>query len=409
MSVLYIRGADGKFEPVLSLRGEAGPAGEAGPQGIQGDQGPKGDTGPTGPTGPVGPEGPRGADGPKGDTGATGPVGPEGKVGPTGPQGEDGFSPTVSVTQITGGHRVTITDKEGPKSFTVADGKDGTGGSGGGTGADGEDGGYYTPTVSDAGVLSWEASKADMPQVASVSIKGPQGDKGDTGAAGPAGADGAKGDKGEKGDKGDTGATGPAGNDGQDGTSVTVVSVNMSSADGGDNVVTFSDGRTLTVKNGSKGSKGDKGDQGDEGPTGPEGPKGPIGPAYNLTEADKNTIAEAVAETSAPVNHASTDATYGMAAEEQFGHVRLVPSILEGTDNGGYVAPDGEIVTLDNPRGYAASAAALSFLAELFIAISSSFDASVAALTAQLEAVGNKQTALEARVDALIDAEEVEF
>ena len=48
-----------------------------------------------------------------------------------GPAGEDGFSPTVAVTEITGGHRVTITDVNGPKSFDVADGKDGTGGSGG--------------------------------------------------------------------------------------------------------------------------------------------------------------------------------------------------------------------------------------------------------------------------------------
>lgn len=35
-----------------------------------------------------------------------------------------------------------------------------------------------------------------------------------------------------------------------------------SSADGGSNVYTFSDGSTITVKNGSKGQKGDKGDPG---------------------------------------------------------------------------------------------------------------------------------------------------
>ena len=56
-----------------------------------------------------------------------------------------------------------------------------------------------------------------------------------------------------KGDKGDTGASG---SNGKDGTSVTVKSVSESTADGGSNVVTFSDGKTLTVKNGSKGSKG---------------------------------------------------------------------------------------------------------------------------------------------------------
>ena len=52
---------------------------------------------------------------------------------------------------------------------------------------------------------------------------------------------------GPKGDKGDTG---------ESGTSVTVKSVSESTADGGSNVVTFSDGKTVTVKNGSKGSPG---------------------------------------------------------------------------------------------------------------------------------------------------------
>ncbi len=39
--------------------------------------------------------------------------------------GADGFSPDVEVTEIDGGHRVTITDKDGTKSFDVMDGKDG--------------------------------------------------------------------------------------------------------------------------------------------------------------------------------------------------------------------------------------------------------------------------------------------
>ena len=56
--------------------------------------------------------------------------GPQGPVGPTGPQGapgEDGFSPTVSVSEITGGHNVTITDANGPHSFDVMDGESGSG------------------------------------------------------------------------------------------------------------------------------------------------------------------------------------------------------------------------------------------------------------------------------------------
>lgn len=43
---------------------------------------------------------------------------------------------------------------------------------------------------------------------------------------------------------------------GQNGNSVTVENVTESTADGGSNVVTFSDGKTLTVRNGSKGTPG---------------------------------------------------------------------------------------------------------------------------------------------------------
>lgn len=54
----------------------------------------------------------------------------------------------------------------------------------------------------------------------------------------------------KNGSKGSTGAPGAAG------TSVSVSKVSQSNADGGSNVVTFSDGQTVTIKNGSKGSAG---------------------------------------------------------------------------------------------------------------------------------------------------------
>lgn len=38
--------------------------------------------------------------------------------------GEPGYSPTVTITTITGGHRVTITDVNGDHSFDVMDGDD---------------------------------------------------------------------------------------------------------------------------------------------------------------------------------------------------------------------------------------------------------------------------------------------
>lgn len=72
------------------------------------------------------------------------------------------------------------------------------------------------------------------------------------------------------------GKDGTNGTNGKDGTSVTVTNVSTSSADGGSNVVTFSDGKTLTVKNGTKGSQGEQGDP------------------YTLTAADKSAIAAEV-------------------------------------------------------------------------------------------------------------------
>lgn len=134
------------------------------------------------------------------------------------------------------------------------------------------------------------------------------------------------------------------GADGKDGTSVSVTNISESTVDGGSNVITFSDGNTITIKNGSKGStgangkdgtsvthfwsgttltvtsasgtssadlkgaKGDKGDQGiqgiqgvqgiqgEPGEKGETGAQGPQGPAYVLTAADKAEIVAAVIE-----------------------------------------------------------------------------------------------------------------
>lgn len=45
--------------------------------------------------------------------------------------GADGFSPYIAVTKITGGHRVTVTDAQGPHTFDVIDGAPGTPGTDG--------------------------------------------------------------------------------------------------------------------------------------------------------------------------------------------------------------------------------------------------------------------------------------
>ena len=184
------------------------------------------------------------------------------------------------------------------RAEAAADRAENAGGGGGSSGSgepgqDGEDGGYYTPTVSSAGVLSWSASKSDMPAVAAVNIKGPQGEKGDTGATGPEGPQGEKGDtgatgpEGPQGEKGETGATGPEGPQGEQGP------------------------EGPQGEQGPEGPQGPKGETGETGATGPEGPQGPkgdtgaTGPAgadgYTpvkgtdyYTEADKSEMVAAV-------------------------------------------------------------------------------------------------------------------
>ena len=213
----------------------------------------------------------------------------------------------------------------------------------GGSGTPGEaceDGGYYSPTVTGDGTLSWTASKSDMPTVPTSNIRGPAGS---TGATGPAGNDGfspvvsvaaitggnrvtitdASGAKSFDVLNGSAGKDGSNGKDGAAGASVTVKSVSESSVDGGNNVIAFSDGKTITIKNGSKGdtgatgatgpkgdqgpagadgAKGDKGDKGDTGLKGDKGDKGDTGPAGYTpvkgtdywTSADQEAIVQQV-------------------------------------------------------------------------------------------------------------------
>lgn len=58
----------------------------------------------------------------KGERGYTGAAGKDGKDGIDGTNGVDGISPTVTITESTGRHTVSITDKDGVKSFVVKDG-----------------------------------------------------------------------------------------------------------------------------------------------------------------------------------------------------------------------------------------------------------------------------------------------
>lgn len=58
----------------------------------------------------------------RGERGYTGTAGKDGKDGIDGADGVDGISPTVTITEATGRHTVSITDKDGVKSFVVKDG-----------------------------------------------------------------------------------------------------------------------------------------------------------------------------------------------------------------------------------------------------------------------------------------------
>ena len=61
--------------------------------------------------------------------------GEDGVNGKDGVNGADGVSPTLSVAEITGGHRVTITDINGTQTFDVMDGQDGRDGQNGADGS----------------------------------------------------------------------------------------------------------------------------------------------------------------------------------------------------------------------------------------------------------------------------------
>ena len=168
-------------------------------------------------------------------------TGPAGSDGSNGAAGKDGVSPAITVQEITGGHRLTITDANSTKSVDIMDGADGKTGADGNPGAAGADG--FSPLVS--------VSTIDGGHRISI-----------TDAAGTKSFDVMDGSDGQNGSPGAAG---------KDGTSVTVINVSESNVDGGTNVVTFSDGKKLNIKNGSKGSDGEPGADGSPGTNGKDG------------------------------------------------------------------------------------------------------------------------------------------
>lgn len=113
----------------------------------------------------------------------------------------------------------------------------------------------------------WEYDKKTRKFVdTGISAQGPQGDTGPQGPQGETGLQGPQGETGEQGPQGIQGDVGPAGPQGEKGDpGITVTDVSESTADSGYNSITFSDGTTVYIRNGSKGSTGSPGPKGDPG------------------------------------------------------------------------------------------------------------------------------------------------
>ena len=146
--------------------GQQGPQGE---QGVQGEQGIQGETGATGngiASVSLNPDYTLTITYTNGQSVTTTSIrGEKGETGATGATGADGYSPTVSVTDITGGHRVSITDKNGTQTFDVLDGQDGT------NGTNGADGVSPTVTVTDiSGGHTVTITDADHPSGQSFNV-----------------------------------------------------------------------------------------------------------------------------------------------------------------------------------------------------------------------------------------------
>lgn len=140
-----------------------------------------------------------GIDGQDGADGKDGQNGSAGKDGSNGEDGKDGISPIITVTAITGGHRISITDANGTKTVDVMDGKDGSNGQAGANGSNGSNGQDGEDGVGIASIKQTTTSTADDGNnVITVTLTNGQtatfivqnGSKGSTGAAGKDGVDG---------------------------------------------------------------------------------------------------------------------------------------------------------------------------------------------------------------------------
>lgn len=161
-------------------------------------------------------------------------------------------------------------------------------------GTNGVNGGYYEPSVSSSGDLSWTPSKSGMPDVATSNIKGPQGEQGPTGQTGPKGdtpnvtvgtttTSDPGGDASVTKNSSSTednaifdfviprGEQGPQGNPGSDGKSPTVNVGTTTTGPAGSQASVTNSGTSsaavfnFTIPEGQKGNPGNDGEKGDPG------------------------------------------------------------------------------------------------------------------------------------------------
>ena len=194
-----------------------------------------------------------------------------------GDPGKDGVSPTITVRDTDGGHRITITDADGVKVLDVPDG---------GTGPKGE-----TGPQGPAGPQGPQGEMGPQGPQGEMGPQGPQGVQGKTGPAGPMGPQGEVGPQGQPGIQGVQGRTGPQGPQGE---------------------------------KGETGEVGPQGPKGDPGETGPQGPKGETGPAVALDTT---------------LTHEG-EAADAKATGDAISAVKARQNILIGTETGNPIAVD---------------------------------------------------------------------
>lgn len=124
---------------------------------------------------------------------------------------------------------------------------------------------------------------------------------------------------------------------------LTITETTMSSEDGGNNIIVFSDGSTITIKNGSKGSPGTKGNTGSTGPAGPAGYTPVKGVDFWTLAEQESIVQDVIAALGTPVfgqvdadnniilTGALTDGVYTLKYEGANGMQSVIGSLTVGS------------------------------------------------------------------------------